>query len=206
MNVIAKYIHNSKMNLINIISIIIFYFIFIASIVATRLINEFLKENNVYEISISKKNKIIIYSILCVIFTLLLTQKITENLRKEYIDLATYPVEASEYIIDNLDLENIKIYNGFNYGSYLEFRGIKSFIDSRSGMFCEEFNEGVTILEDFNKIFSGTFKYNQIFEKYGITHVLLYVNELLSEYMKQDSKWNEIYQDDCFVIFEKVNN
>ena len=46
----------------------------------------------------------------------------------------------------------MKIFNHFNFGSYLEYKNIPVFIDSRSGMYTEEFNEGCTILKDWMNV------------------------------------------------------
>ena len=56
------------------------------------------------------------------------------------IDETSYPVGAAEYIKNNLDLNNIRLYNEYNYGSYLLFQGIPVFIDSRADLYAPEFN------------------------------------------------------------------
>ena len=47
--------------------------------------------------------------------------------------------DATEYIIDNIDVSKMKIYNHFNFGSYLELNGIKVFLDSINEL--KAFNE-----------------------------------------------------------------
>lgn len=123
--------------------------------------------------------------------------------RDKVIPEDLYPVEASNYILNNLDIENMRIYNDFNWGSYLEFRGIKAFIDSRSGMFCDEFNPGVTILEDWLAVSDETIEYNEIFKKYDITHILVRNNEDLYNNLEEDKLWNLIYEDEYFTLYEK---
>lgn len=130
--------------------------------------------------------------------------QLLNNLKKDYIDSMIYPVGATEYILNNIPLEKMKIYNHFNFGSYLEFKGIKSFIDSRSGVFTEEFNPGTTILEDWLSLENGNIHYRKIFEKYDITHILMYSEEIANIYIKEDPEWNLIYQDDQFYIYEKI--
>ena len=63
-----------------------------------------------------------------------------------FINEKTYPVDAATYILDNLDIKNIRLYNEYNYGSYLIFRGIPVFVDSRAELYTPEFNEGVQCL------------------------------------------------------------
>ena len=123
----------------------------------------------------------------------------------DFINSEAYPIDASEYILNNINISKMKIYNHFNFGSYLELKGIPAFIDSRSGVFTEEFNPGTTILEDWLNISHGNVDYNEIFDEYGITHVLLYNNEIISTYIKYDKNYKLIYQDDFFSLYERLN-
>ena len=62
------------------------------------------------------------------------------KLDDKFVDENTYPVKASDYIIENVDLSTMKIYNEYNYGSYLLFRGIPVFVDSRADLYTPQFN------------------------------------------------------------------
>ena len=135
----------------------------------------------------------------------------TKNLR--YVNESTYPVQASEWILENLDVKNIRLYNEYNYGSYLLFKGIPVFIDSRADLYAPEFNtpsgkttDGNDIFMDFINSSNISTYYGEIFEKYNITHVMVYKNSKISMLIrKADSeKYNEIYSDDNFVIYEIV--
>ena len=37
---------------------------------------------------------------------------------------SSYPVQACDYILNNIDLGKARFYNEYNYGSYMLFRGI----------------------------------------------------------------------------------
>ena len=130
-----------------------------------------------------------------------------------FINESTYPVQASEWILENLDVKNIRLYNEYNYGSYLLFKGIPVFIDSRADLYAPEFNTPTGNAKDGNDIFMDFINssnistyYGDIFEKYSITHVIVYKNSKISMLIrKADSeKYNEIYSDDNFVIYEIV--
>ena len=129
----------------------------------------------------------------------------------KYVNESTYPVKASEWIINNLDINNIRLYNEYNYGSYLLFKGIPVFIDSRADLYAPEFNtpsgkatDGNDIFLDFINSSNISTYYGDIFEKYGITHAILYKNSKIAMLIrKADSeKYKEIYSDDRFVIYE----
>lgn len=124
-----------------------------------------------------------------------------------YIDKNSYPVDASDYIMENLDLGKIKIYNEYNYGSYLLFRGIPVFIDSRADLYAPEFNGEKDIFMDFiNTSNIGTF-YEDTFQKYEITHVICYKNAKMNMIITKtkDRNYKQLYEDKNFVIYERLN-
>lgn len=122
-----------------------------------------------------------------------------------FVDETKYPVDASTYILENLDIENIRLYNEYNYGSYLLFRGIPVFVDSRADLYSPEFNEGITVFDDFLNL-SGVNNDNieETLDKYGITHLIMYKDAKLRTFIKQDEdKYSLIYEDDYFCIYER---
>ena len=124
---------------------------------------------------------------------------------EDYVNSADMPINATNYILANIDLEEMRIFNHFNFGSYLEEKGIKVFLDSRSEMYTEEFNPGVTILKDWRSATTGEENYKKLFNEYKITHALLYNDELINQYISEDEEWTRIYQDDRFSLYEKNN-
>ena len=144
-------------------------------------------------------------------FIILSTNVIKPHFRNEYIDSSTYPVEASDWMISNLDVAKIKLYNEYNYGSYLLFRGIPVFIDSRCDLYSPEFNEdkengidGRDIFSDALNIAGLGVNYKNKFEEYGVTHVILYENSKLAMILKSDADYKLLYSKGNFVIFERL--
>ena len=128
-----------------------------------------------------------------------------------FVSKSTYPVEASEWILENLDLEKIRLFNEYNYGSYLLYKGIPVFIDSRADLYAPEFNTTTGKSEDGRDIFTDFIDashidifYEDIFEKYKITHVILYQNSKMNLIITNinDGTYNCIYEDDNFVLYE----
>ena len=127
------------------------------------------------------------------------------KMKNHFIDETKYPVDAATYILDNLDVKNIRLYNEYNYGSYLLFRGIPVFVDSRADLYLPEFNQGVTVFDDFLNL-SGVNNDNieETLDKYDITHLIMYKNAKLRTFIKQDEgKYNLLYEDDYFCIYER---
>lgn len=136
------------------------------------------------------------------------------NINKDYVSTSTYPVEATKWIKENLDYKEIKIFNDYNYGSYLLLNDIPVFIDSRCDLYTPEFNgtynkfkkkyEGKDIFTDYINISSISTYYDTKFEYYGITHVMTKSNSKLNMLISRDSKYKQLYKDDHFVIYERL--
>ena len=192
-------------------------FVLIGSIAFTRLSLQFAetKCNKSIDSVINKsftKYATFILIIVMLAWSLHLYAKIKND---KFVNEKTYPVEATEWILQNLDVKNIKLYNEYNYGSYLLFKGIPVFIDSRADLYAPEFNTPTGMADDGNDIFMDFINssnintyYGDIFEKYEITHAIVYKNSKISMLIrKADSeKYNEIYEDNNFVIYEVKNN
>ena len=162
-------------------------------------------ENSIKEITskINSSNKLI--TSICLVLICISLVNFYNNSSRHFIDEEMYPVGATEYIQDNIDIGKMRIFNHFNFGSYLEFKGIPVFIDSRSGVYCAEFND-TSILEDWLGIaYYGDVNYQDIFDKYDITHVLLYKEELINTYISRDENYNKLYEDENFVLYEKID-
>ena len=126
----------------------------------------------------------------------------------EYINTSSYPADAADFILaqeehGDLDFNTMKIYNDYNYGSYLLYRGIPVFIDSRADLYSPEFNEGKDIFSDYINISNLATYYEDKFEEYGITHVITYENSKLNMLLKRDDNYELLYSDDNFVFYER---
>jgi len=160
-----------------------------------------------YKTATTKSASFIILAIILICSLLLIKDK----KGTEYINTVSYPVEACDYILDNLDVQNMKIYNEYNYGSYMLFRGIPVFIDSRADLYAPEFNtktgdaqDGKDIFMDFINVSSiGTY-YDDVFDNYDITHVITTQNSKMNMLIgkRNDNKYIQLYADDNFVLYE----
>jgi len=146
--------------------------------------------------------RIICYSIF-VVFMVLSLYKI-KNV--EVVSKKSYPVEATEYIKENLNIEEIKLFNEYNFGSYILYKDVPVFIDSRADVYDPAFNDWEDdIFRDFINITSLNVEYEEKFEHYQITHILIYKNSTLSKILKLDKNYSELYSDDNFIIYERLS-
>ena len=131
-----------------------------------------------------------------------LSSNMVTRIREKYVNEKKYPVGAVNFIKENLDYKNLKIYNSFNYGSYLELSGIPAFVDSRSEIFTEEFNN-VTILKDWLETSRGNVNYNDTFEKYKIDYAIVEDKEIINTYISVDKNYEKVFDDETFSIYVK---
>lgn len=146
-------------------------------------------------------------------------QEFKPKLNEQYYTNQDYPIYAAKWIKENLDYKNIKLFNEYNYGSYLIYEGIPVMIDSRCDLYTPQYNtktgnpaDGQDIFMDVQNVATGDAKYNEVFDQYGITHVITYSDSSLNKKLKSNSDYKKIYpttleqkmQDDRFVIYEKI--
>lgn len=166
----------------------------------TQCIAKFIPEDmqKLENILVSKKG-IIILSILIILFVL---PEFLEIIVEDYVDEELYPVGAVEYIKENLDYKNMRIYNSYNNGSYLMLNEIPVFIDSRLDVYCSEFND-TDVFYDFTQVSLGKVNYEDVFKKYDFTHILIYNTDIIYNYIKLDHNYKVLYEDENFTLYER---
>ena len=184
-------------------------FAIICSVILNRLIMEVIViyENKGFENLVDKLVSKFIPVTLTVIIVLSLSFYFAKDkFNDKFISESTYPVKACDYILENIDLGKAKFYNEYNYGSYMLFRGIPVFIDSRADLYAPEFSKKEDdIFMDFIET-SGIAKfYEDIFDKYGITHIITYENSKMNMIISKTNYpgYKELYKDKYFVIYER---
>lgn len=185
-------------------------FVLVGSIVLNRLICDMIKRY--YKEPKDEKfkelrNKLAFLGMI-IIMSIMSYHFAEEKSGDHYIDETTYPVQACDYILNNIDLGTAKFYNEYNYGSYMIYRGIPVFIDSRADLYAPEFSgKEEDIFMDFINVSSIGDFYEDIFKKYGITHAIMYKDAKISMIIDKtkDENYKKIYEDDYFVIYERLN-
>ncbi len=188
-------------------------FALLGTVVLSRLFVQLIEIYTKEKVEVFTKSIINKFTVFVIIAAVLIYSVENFNTHRRHRDInpSTYPIEAADWILENLDVNNIKLYNEYNYGSYLLFRGIPVFVDSRADLYTPEFNapngrisQGKTIFNDFLDSSNIGRYYGDVFEEYGITHLILYKSSKMNMLIeKADSeKYDLIYSDDNFVIYE----
>lgn len=163
-----------------------------------------------YDINISGKlmpllGKKIVTIIMFLIVITFSCFMLSKQAGKDFVNKELYPVDAVKYIKKNINLKDVRIYNEYNFGSYLILNDIPVFIDSRADLYTKQFSGfDYDIFDDYEYIASN---YQKKFEDYGITHVLTYKDEknnLFYNLIKRDDNYKLLYEDKYFVLYEKL--
>jgi len=185
--------------------------VLIGSVVLGRLVVDMItrySKNGLKDVDDVVKNNLVLV-LLTILIAIFSYNSIKPVLDDKFVSEKSYPVSACDFILENIDLGTAKFYNEYNYGSYMLFRGIPVFIDSRADLYAPEFsgNKDEDIFSDFINTSSISKYYEDTFEKYNITHVILgkksKTNLIINK--SHDENYKEIYSDDNFVIYERLN-
>ena len=184
--------------------------VLLGSFVLTRFSENVLMPNKSKDsekiINILSNNTIGYLYIFMFIFIIIITP-LSKNINSSFINEKYYPTQATEYIKTNLDVKNMRLFNEYDFGSYLLLNDIPVFIDSRADLYLPEYNgKKCTIFDDFMKVKSGKIYCEEIFEKYEITHIILSKDSLINIEVSgaNNGKYIELYSDDYFVIYERI--
>lgn len=185
-------------------------FALICSIILNRLIVDLMQQYTKITLKEVEEKITNVIGILIITITMLgfSYYMAKDKINDSYIDESTYPVQACDYILENIDLGQARFYNEYNYGSYMLYRGIPVFIDSRADLYAPEFSgKEEDIFMDFIETSNISTFYEDTFNKYNITHVITYKNSKMNMIITKtnDSKYKELYSDKYFVIYEISN-
>ena len=97
----------------------------------------------------------------------------------------------------------MKLYNEYDFGSYLLYKDIKVYIDSRSDLYTKPFNKKEDI---FNDCMNITQKYGRVFNKYNITHILTYKDTDLNQILNASPNYKVVHKEGRFVLYEYLKN
>lgn len=180
--------------------------ILIGMFILVKLICELI-EKNIYD----KELSISLTKPLGIVITLIITSIICINPflinnKKDYINKELYPTNAISYIKNNLNYEDVRLFNGYDFGSYLLLNDIKVFIDSRCDLYTFSYNLKNDYFKEYIDVLNMNTYYEYIFRKYNITHIILKKNSSIVEFLNNDYNYNTIYTDDYFIIYSRKSN
>ena len=177
---------------------------FIGSLYINKIINLIIKQYNLEEEFNKIDDMIFKFSgliIIVLIFLIISIKNFENKIINQYISEVEFPVEICEYMKKHIDNKEIRVYNHFNFGAYLEFMEFPNFIDGRAGIYYQKYGE-TSIIDDFIRV-EQEGEYKEVFEKYDITHAILYNTELVNEKIYNDDNFELLYQTDIFSLYSR---
>jgi hypothetical protein len=109
-----------------------------------------------------------------------------------------YPVAAVDFL-ERQGLTQARLYNSYNWGGYLIWRGIPVFVDGRADVYGDDFlfyaAKPVGIDEDWTKPL----------DEFSVEYVLVEAEARLSTLLEASGRWTEVYRDDVARVFGRTH-
>lgn len=108
-----------------------------------------------------------------------------------------FPVAAVDYIEEN-GLAEQNIFNAYNWGGYLIWRGIPVFIDGRTELYGNEF------FREYLGTYKVTDSWQRPLAEYDVDYALVDTISPLATLLETHPAWQAAYQDDIATIYVKT--
>ena len=144
---------------------------------------------------------------LCVIISVYLTLIViyfaaTANITPSAeTDSAYTPVAAAEYL-NNYQGE-MEIYNSFDNGGYLEWRGIPVYLDARPELHEMKINTKENIYSEFVNVHLNLTGIGQLISKYQFTHVLAETDSVIDRVMLDNTDYEVVAIGNGYRLYER---
>ena len=170
-----------------------FYFFMICSLFPIAYIY---KEKKEYK----NDKKVIITSLLTILLMPILVFS-TINVNKPY------NYDIANYLDENNDIDNPKLYTSFYDGSYLEYRGYNCYIDPRADVFIKTNNLKEDIMIEYFDLQNGKLSYNEFLNKYNFDYLIIEKEHdiLYFNFINYDvHNYQKVYENTTHEIWKKV--
>ena len=110
---------------------------------------------------------------------------------------SSVPVRAVDYI--EAHGKTAKVFNAYQFGGYLIFRGIPSFIDGRTDqLFLGGFMSSIS-----QALKGPKSEFLALLDKYDVTFALVLPNSPAAYRLSEADTWREVYSDQASVVYER---
>lgn len=101
--------------------------------------------------------------------------------------------KSVQILLQNNDKDQISLWTGYNEGSYVEYQGIRCYLDARAETFIPQLNHKKDVFLEYVSLQNGSLDYHDFLKRYHFTHLLTTNNDLLYTYLKDDSNYKLIW-------------
>ena len=123
------------------------------------------------------------------------------------VNAAEFPAFAVNFLLEHYDKNDIRLFNDYNFGSYLMFRDLKPIIDSRSDLYTKPFNKSFDYFDEYIVFDQNSYEdYKNYFKKYDINFIMVKNDSYINLHLLKDPDYHLIYSDQTFRIIKKKEN
>lgn len=112
------------------------------------------------------------------------------------VEARHYPVAALAYL-EKEGLGSAPIYNSYNWGGYLAWRGIPVYIDGRADVYGDAF------MSQYVRAFQVREDWRSPLDQYGVEVVLIERDGSLATLLHESDEWQRVYRDELAVVFTR---
>ena len=94
--------------------------------------------------------------------------------------------KGTEVLLADGPAKDIVAWTGYNDGNYLEFNGIRCYMDTRAEVFIPTINQQKDVLAEYIALLSGQIDYRDFVARYHFTHFWTTKNDPLYTYLAND--------------------
>jgi hypothetical protein len=106
--------------------------------------------------------------------------------------------------LEKLNDGSMRVYTGYNYGGYMEFRGFKVYIDGRAEVFLKSNNKKDDIFKEYYKLEHSRLYYKEVLNKYDFDYLLVSDDETVYYYLDYDTDYKLIHSSSHYRIYEHI--
>lgn len=156
--------------------------------------------------------KVVIIALVGVIYALLIAVGISDtaefvrtNGENKSVRVMDITIEQMQKDIDENGVKDVRLYNGFNAGAYLEFKGYKTYIDPRADNFIVDSNHDFDYLVEYRNLQTGKIDCMEVFEKYDFNYFFVEkgTDRFVYLRLKDDSDYSLVYENAYYACFKK---
>lgn len=120
-------------------------------------------------------------------------------------DSTSTPKNAMDWLNENHVSKNAKVFNHFNSGGYIEWRGYKAFIDARPELF-EPAITGVDkhYYKDYVDTSTGKYSYDDMLSKYAFDFLIVNDDTNLYDSLMSNKNYLDVCNGNGYALFKRI--
>ncbi len=116
---------------------------------------------------------------------------------------SSFPHQAVEYLDVNAE-KDVRIYNCFDTGGYLELHGYKVYMDPRPELFDKKINKNSDVYQEYLKAeMTGDMNYKELIEEYKFEVILINRDSLFQVYLNTQNVFKKVVETEEYTLWHK---